>query len=313
MEPSPVEETPADSGEGDYFNLPTASFGHSSNRSNTATLGLGNHSLNFYRNFKVLLRHTSAFLETDTTLVRRIQKYSSYAFSIFAAFHITNTSILPLVTQSLPESDRYLLLTRPYYQSTIAEPLLVGIPVVLHVASGLALRIRRRRRLTRDFGGETRADRKKIRWPQVSGTSALGLILIPLISSHAMVNRGLPLKVTGGSSDVGLRYVAHGFARLPVVSFTAYSCLVLVGVWHVIWGWAKWLGWTPDQVTEIGSERLLQRKKRWYGINGIAVAVACVWGAGGLGVVGRDGLVSGWLGKEYDELYRHIPLLGRWV
>ena len=46
----------------------------------------------------------------------RIQRYSSYTFSAFLAAHVTNTSLIPLLTRSVQSSDAYLLLTRPYYR-----------------------------------------------------------------------------------------------------------------------------------------------------------------------------------------------------
>ncbi|KAF2236143.1 hypothetical protein EV356DRAFT_575355 [Viridothelium virens] len=298
VEPSPVEETPIDSADGDYFTTSSnsaPSSKHNPTRSDTSTLGLGNHSLKYY--------------------LLRTQKYSTYAFSLFTTFHLTNTALLPLLTRSLPPCEPYLLLTRPYYQSPLAEPVLITLPLLLHLTSGVALRLLRRHRQVQNFGAETRAERKQLRWPPVSGTSMLGFALVPLVAAHAALNRGVPLAVAGGSSDVGLGYVGHGFARLPGVSWVAYAALIGVGVWHAVWGWARWLGWTPGQVGggDGAEERALRRKRRWYSVNGVAAVVAGVWAAGGLGVVGRGGLVGGWLGKEYDELYRHIPLLGRWV
>ncbi|KAI9660052.1 MAG: hypothetical protein M1821_001404 [Bathelium mastoideum] len=293
LEPSPVEETPVDSAKDDYFPTSKISSKPRSDRSNTSTLGLGNHSLNFY--------------------LLRVQRYSSYAFSLFAVAHVTNTSLLPLLTRSLPASDTYLLLTRPYYQSTLAEPLLIGLPLALHIASGLTLRLRRRRRLTQDFGASTRAERRTIAWPALSGTSALGYALAPLVAMHVFVNRAVPLKVAGGSSDVGLKYVGHGFTRFPALSWSVYVALVGVGVWHGVWGWARWMGFAPGQVRVGGGDGVVERKRRWWVVNGAAGVVAMLWGAGGLGVVGRGGLVGGWLGKEYDELYRYVPILGRLI
>ena len=51
-------------------------------------------------------------------------------------------------------------------------------------------------------------------------------------------------------------------------------------------------------------------RRRWWAINGVAAAVACIWAAGGLGVVARGGLTTGWLGNGYDELYKQIPGVG---
>ncbi|KAI9703489.1 MAG: hypothetical protein M1820_005793 [Bogoriella megaspora] len=292
LEPSPVDETPASTKPDDYFPNST-SPSQSSSRKSTTTLGLSSHSLTFY--------------------LHRTQKYSTYAFSLFAGLHIINTSLLPLLTRSLPTSDTYLLLTRPYYQSPLLEPLLIGLPLTLHIISGIALRLHRRRAQLVAYGAETRSDRKRLPWPKLSGTSILGYTLLPLLSAHVFVNRVLPLKVLGGSSDVGLRYVGHGFAKLPALSFVAYTALVGVAVWHGVWGWARWVGGLPEQVRGTGPERVVKGKRRWYLINGIAGMVAAIWLAGGLGVVGRGGEVAGWLGREYDGLYGRLPLVGRWI
>jgi len=93
------------------------------------------------------------------------------------------------------------------------------------------------------------------------------------------------------------------------VGFTA---LVGVSVWHMTWGWAKWMGWTPSQVVTGGLESGLRRKKRWYLINAVAALSTIVWLVGGLGVVGRGGETVGWQAGVYDSLYKQIPLFGRW-
>ena len=291
IEPSPVEDDGPD--EGDSYFPGNKDDVEPIPLKRSSTIGLNSHSVPWY--------------------LTRIHKYSSYTFSIFAAFHIANTSIIPLVTQSVPASEPYLLLTRPYYQSPIAEPLIIVLPLVAHVASGVALRIYRRRQQYEMYGAESRQEKRQIAWPNISGTSKLGYLLIPLLAGHSFINRGVPLKVHGGSSSVNLSFVSHAFAKFPALSFTGFTALVTVGVWHSVWGWAKWLNLTPQQVTHGGDEGRLQRKKRWYLINAVSAAVAGLWLAGGLGVVGRGGLVGGWVGREYDELYRSIPIVGKWL
>lgn len=303
IEPSPVEETPS-SAYDDYF-PPTGQDDRSSSNSGDAgarpasppkrssTFGLNSHSPIWY--------------------LTRIQRYSSYTFTIFTAFHITNTSLIPLVTQSVPASEPYLLLTRPYYQSPIAEPLLIALPLVAHVGAGLALRLYRRRQNLEMYGAESRSDRRKVAWPKLSGTSLLGYAFLPLLAGHAFVNRVVPLQVQGGSSSINLSYVSHAFAKHPAVSFAGFGALITVGVWHNVWGWAKYLDWTPAAVTRSGNDGQISRKRRWYVINAVAAVIAGLWMAGGMGVVGRAGEVGGWVGREYDELYRSIPLVGRWM
>ncbi|KAF1959594.1 hypothetical protein CC80DRAFT_523575 [Byssothecium circinans] len=284
VEPSPVEETPAEFKEGYFPSTPSST--------RTSTLGLGNHGPAYY--------------------LSRAQKYSSYAFTVFASFHIANTSIIPLLTRSVPESNRYLLLTRPYYQSALTEPILIALPLAAHIASGIALRFYRRRQALKRYGAETHGDRRKIPWPPLSGTSALGYVLVPLASLHIWTTRIFPVYMHGDNSMISLSYISHGFALHPVVSFAGFTAMVGVGVWHFVWGWAKWLGLSPPQVSDIESKRHLIRKRRWYGINAVSALVAGLWLAGGLGIVGRDGKTGGWIGREFDELYNSMPLIGRW-
>ena len=88
LEPSPVEETPAQF-KGDGYFPPDS---NSNGKSTGSHVGLSNHSTLWYLN--------------------QVQKYSTYLFSAFAGAHIANTSIIPLVTQSVPASESFLLLTR---------------------------------------------------------------------------------------------------------------------------------------------------------------------------------------------------------
>ena len=304
LEPSPIEESPATFQGDGYF---PSSAGAKDEEAATAaaasarpgllkrssTVGLNSHSPAWYLN--------------------RIQKYSSYAFSVFAAFHIANTAIIPLVTRSVPASEPYLLLTRPYYQSPIAEPIVVILPLIAHIGSGFALRLYRRRQNLKQYGAEEKSDRRKVAWPKISATSKLGYLLVPLVFGHSFVNRIIPLWAEGGSSSINLGYVSHGFAKHPAVSIFGFGALVTVAVWHSVWGWAKWLRLNPDSVTSGAYEGQISRKRRWYIINAVSTLAAGLWLAGGLGIVGRGGKAAGWIGKEYDELYRRIPIVGRWM
>jgi Protein of unknown function (DUF1691) len=123
------------------------------------------------------------------------------------------------------------------------------------------------------------------------------------------INRILPLQIEGGSSGIGLGFVSHGFMRHPFLSWSWYIALVSVASGHMVWGWARWMGWTPIGLGEFGSKGK-KGKRRWWAINGVAAIVAVVWMAGGLGVVGRGGMATGWVAKGWDELYAKVPLLG---
>ncbi|KAH9818164.1 Protein of unknown function (DUF1691), partial [Teratosphaeria destructans] len=147
----------------------------------------------------------------------------------------------------------------------------------------------------------------------VSGASRLGYALVPLVLGHVVVNRAIPGGWPGGQSNVNLSYVGHAFARHPVVSWVGFAALIGVGVFHVTWGWARWLGWMPEQVPGSGGERGVRKRRRWCVINGVAAAVTGLWMAGGIGVIGREGEAPGYVGRMYDEMYRRIPVVGRWM
>jgi hypothetical protein len=263
--------------------------------------------------------------------VTRIQRYSSYTFTVFATLHLATTSLIPLVTRSVPASESYLLLAREIYQTPLSEPLLVALPIVAHVASGVAIRLLRRSQNLRRYGGATpggailplhrrqpSAPAHQRIWPALSWISCSGYVLALAVGLHAFVNRGLPLVVEGDSANIGLAYVSHGFARHAVLSWAAYGGLLVVGCGHMVWGWAKWFGlsqragWRPGPPTgnvRVDREVKKRRRRVWYTVNGVVVFVAGLWAAGGLGVVARGGPALGWVAKVYDGLFDRIPLL----
>src|SRR5687768_8732809 len=229
-------------------------------------------------------------------VVTRIQRYSSYAFSLFTTLHLANVSLIPAITRSVPGSETYLLMTREIYQTSISEPLLVGFPVLAHVGSGIALRLLRRRENQRRYGSATPAMRALHRsramedstgslgsskawspWPSLSWISASGYAFTVFFSAHVFTNRVLPLLVDGDSSNIGLAYVAHGFARHPAVSWAAYLGLLGVGCGHMVWGAFKWLGIAPSTDGWNGRAGLLvdkstrrQRRRKWVAVQGFS-------------------------------------------
>jgi len=117
-----------------------------------------------------------------------------------------------------------------------------------------------------------------------------GYVLAPLAVMHFAVTRGLPYVVNEGSEGIGLSFVGHGFARHPLLSWLLYTSLVTIGSYHVVKGWAIWLG-LPT---------------RWNNIvNGIVVSVSGVWLAA-VFKLSRIGAAVGHLGRQYDHLYNSM-------
>lgn len=245
--------------------------------------------------------------------------------------HFANTSLIPLVTQSVADSENYLLLTRPIYQSPGLEHLVLTVPVLTHIAAGIGLRNIRASRRARLYGAETRSQRYSVQlWPRMTLQARLGYILAPLLGAHVLVNRITPLMVDGGSSGIGLGYIAHGFARSPVFWNIYYTVFVAAGMWHIVGGWASWMGWRVTTVRtewfrkkdslegyldETAKEReraKRQRRTKWT-IYGCAAIGTSFWLAGALGIVGRAGAGSAWEAKGWNEIYTQVPAIGDWL
>lgn len=268
--------------------------------------------------------------------------------SIFTTLHLANVSLIPAVTGSVDASETYLLMTREIYQTSLAEPILVALPFIAHVGSGIALRLIRRAQNIRWYGratpgfwplssasslsekgdsgasrGRDSGKRTSSPWPPLSWISVSGYAFTVFYSAHVFVNRVLPLAVEGDSSNIGLAYVSHGFALHPVVTRLAYLGLIGFGMGHMVWGTARWLGVAPSTRgwlqprTAPGREKVAnlvdkktrrERRRKWMGVHAVAVAGAALWMVGGMKVVGSGGASGGWLGSIYDGLYAKVSL-----
>ncbi|KAM0425012.1 hypothetical protein ACHAPT_009813 [Fusarium lateritium] len=261
----------------------------------------------------------------------RIQKFSSYAMGLFTSLHLANVSLIPAITRSVAGSETYLLMTREIYQTSLTEPILVALPVIAHVGSGIALRLLRRSQNMKRYGAATpgmyalHRSRTELEdskgansaslWPALSNISISGYVFTAFFTAHVFVNRFLPLHVEGDSSNIGLAYIAHGFARHPAVAWFSYIGLLGVGCSHMIWGQAKWFGlapstktiWGPGSVT-VDKRVKKQRRRRWLALHGVAASFVALWAVGGLGVVARGGLTEGWIGRVYDDIFSAVGL-----
>ncbi|CAK7235424.1 hypothetical protein SCUCBS95973_009265 [Sporothrix curviconia] len=242
----------------------------------------------------------------------RIQRYSSYAFTIFSSVHLATTSLIPLATRSVPASESYLLLAREIYQTRVSEPLLVFVPILAHVAAGVGLRFVRQSQNRRRYGGSRHG---KSTWPSLSWIAASGYVFAVTLAAHVAVNRLLPMAVQGDSSDIGLAYIAHGFARHPLLAWLSYGTFLSAASGHMVWGWARWLGvaqraaWMGPSTTLETKQVQKRRRRLWLAVQGGVLLSFCAWVSGGLGVVARGGPVQGWVAKVYDELYDKALLL----
>lgn len=227
-----------------------------------------------------------------TTWLTRTQKYSSYVFSGFLGIHGATAALSPLVF-GVDAGNASIVLARTYfYQSyPLVEALLVPGSLAVHVSSGLALRILRRRQQTVRYGGSPPASISPWRWQNLTWTSITGWAAIPFVAAHAALLRGIPLYVDGDSSQIGLEYLGHGFNHgrwVKLAGYAFYGALAGLMSYHVVYGWSKY--W---QVST----------RRRNALRSTALGAAGVW-LGGVAVVASSGPVRGYLGRHYDHLYR---------
>lgn len=309
LEPSPVDE--------DAPEYTTASSDiKSENVVNPEDLSETRHPSYFPPSSRSTTNNVGVSRSRVPNILLSLQKYSTLAPALYLIGHYTNTALIPVATFSTQKAENSLLLTRPYYQSFPLEQLLIFAPIVTHVLSGLSLRIYRRFQAAKRYGAETHEERQRITkalWPKLSLTSALGYTLYPMMVAHVLVNRITPLKVHGDSSSVGLRFFSHGMKKHPWLAGAGYAFMVSVASWHFVGGAAKYLRLTREYVTEGGDYGVQQRRRRDLVLNIVSAVVATVWAIGGIGIVGRGiGAPAGsaWEVKQWDDVYRAIPVVG---
>lgn len=156
--------------------------------------------------------------------VARTQKYSSYAFASFLGIHATTASLTPLIF-GLDSGNSSLLLARTYYYQShpYVELFLIPGSLLLHIGSGLGLRAYRHYQQRKRYGGRPPAALAQWRWRNFSSMSLVGWTMVPFVAAHAILLRAVPLLVDGGSHEVTLEYLGHGFSLGP-------------------WGWWAWSG-----------------------------------------------------------------------
>ncbi|KAK9461353.1 uncharacterized protein V1516DRAFT_675729 [Lipomyces oligophaga] len=241
----------------------------------------------------------------------RIQKYSSYTFCGFLALHYSAVMLAPAVTRAIGPNDSatsLLLFGRAIYQASPAiETGLVAGSMVVHVLSGVIIRISRLRRDRRWYKTPLRelfsSSRSKSPTPLPSSSSSsattfsrisqTGWLLVPFVSLHAYLARYVPLKIEGDSSSIDLRYITYGFSKTPYLSSIGYFAMILFTTHHVTYGLAKWLRISKKNMKYVRS------------LSGLALVVALL----GVHVVSRSSstgaVLEPWLRAKYDILYEY--------
>jgi hypothetical protein len=249
------------------------------------------------------------------TLLQATHRYSSYVLTSFLGIHALNTCIIPLTTlispsqSALSKIDNGFMITRYLYRpSDHIELALVLAPLGIHVVTGIFLRVRRVLK-DRNLYGEgllkwharqTRINRSKgLSWPRIralptlgySATAASGWATLFFVSIHAVTTRYFPWKY-GGNGETSVSIVSHVLQKHPLLGYGVYGGLIVVGTFHIVSGWGRWLNLT------------FTKRGRWVK-NYIVLGTVGAWLVS-LVRVGQLEILSGAERAEYDGLYRHL-------
>lgn len=267
-------------------------------------------------------------------ILRKFQKYSSYVFSGFAFVHIFNMAALPAL--DLGVADEVLMMARDVYQSGMYEPIGVFGSALVHVFSGIAIRLIHRYRrknllsakhksslkdeieLSRSVQFNSRTNDYDIKDDSVGTGGWLSVLGLGLRRSLLYQYLGLsPLEFLGYALFGALIYHVLKQRVSPILADGDSSLVSLSYVSHSIWTTHKvksfvglvslvyvgtyhsvtgWLKWL-----RIYSQR---KKTYWFMfINAVTLLAAfSVYRIMSLGVE------TGAIGKAFDEYNRVIPI-----
>jgi Protein of unknown function (DUF1691) len=254
-------------------------------------------------------------LPSYLTLLQATHRYSSYVLTGFLSLHALNTCIIPLTTvfssqqTALSKIDNGFMITRYLYRpSEHVELGLVIVPLAIHVATGMILRVRtiiKERSLYGEgllkwHARQTRINRANgLSWPRIralptlgySPTAASGWATLFFVSLHATTTRYFPWTY-GGDGETSVGIVSHALQKHPLLGYAMYGGLIAAATFHIVSGWGRWL-----RVTFTKSGRRIK--------NYLVLGTVAAW-MGGLVRVVMISVVSGTERAEFDALYQHL-------
>lgn len=216
------------------------------------------------------------------SILRSVQRYSSYGFTAFATMHVASVIVTPAF--SLEAGNSTLNFSKAVYQEWYLEPVLVYAPLTLHIASGAILR----------FHANYLHRKHYLKWPtlkrvwsKMSGVSKTGVIITPMILLHLYTMRIAPLNVLGDSASINLEYVAHWFHNSPIFMWSVYPLMVFGTIFHMTMGWKKWLELYGRKYTRL-----------FFGITGSFTVLGVV----SLVRMARMPQATGWIAKQFNQV-----------
>lgn len=213
------------------------------------------------------------------------QRYSSYAFSLFFTLHTISVAVLPAISYNL--ANRFLLLTKNFYQNPKVEPIIIVGALVVHIFSGISIRLLKLYNSKRIYN----------KWiSPISKANAIvwtGYIALPLVGGHYLVTRYLPKTVLGNDEPIDLGFIAHSLSDHPEKSIPGMYLMFLLISFHSSLGWKKWLVSTSKPRLLVGDKILLATTATTLAIS--------------FYVIKNHGPATGLLAEKYERVQAAVP------
>lgn len=162
--------------------------------------------------------------------LHNVQKYSAFAFSLFATLHLSAVVFSPVISVAL--ANDVLKAGRTIHQSTIGEPSLIYGSIILHLVSGWILHVYRVYKI-HAITGKWAFGGNKI--------TVSGMVLTPVLLGHFLATRAGALKAFGDSNHISLGYIT--WAIHDDIYSIVGSMVLLVGLftYHAVSGYNRFL------------------------------------------------------------------------
>ena len=173
-----------------------------------------------------------------TKILRTAQYIATPLISAFLVVHLAApvTAALSGKSQGFDNANALLLVGREVYRPNfVLEVSLVGIPIGLHVASGLIKRFILLRRSYKSSKRPNKSEDVKIAVSSLptSVISGYGLLLLPF-PIHVLSTRIIPASVSPTAlNDLDYSIVSYGIHRRPILLSLIYAGLIGGAIYHI--------------------------------------------------------------------------------
>lgn len=218
-------------------------------------------------------KEKSNLIKSILSTLAKVQKYSAYGFLAFFGLHVSSTIVVPGLGINIAKSQEVFEMTRAIYLSPLFEYPIVHGCAIVHVASGVLMRVLRliyspkKNRVLSEraiiINDERRDDIGlggigsilgfgfKKSWisstvPSLTPLTFSGYVMATVLSYHMWKMKWAPILVDGDNSLISLNYITHYLSRhvngsaWAAFNFGMLGLLLWVSFYHMVSGLFKY-------------------------------------------------------------------------